>query len=675
MQNATRSACAIVALAAGSAFAGSPVDLWLTILHNNDGESQVLSAPGEPEFGGAARFATLVADLRATAAAFPAGGAANGSLLISAGDNILAGPEFNASLNLSAGELYYDAIALRLIGYDVLGVGNHEFDFNPDVFQRLIEDVNPAGTALGDTIPFVTANLDFTNEPGLAGLPASQLAPATVLDVQGRSVGVVGATTENLPFITSARNVIVNEVAPAVQAQVDDLRNNQGVEIIVVTSHLQSVDEELALAGVLRGVDVIIAGGGDDLIADAGTPLVPGDSIDRVGYPLTATDPDGRTVYVVSTPGDYKYIGRLVLGFDASGEVVAEDASSNLVRVASDTVDPVSGVAEDAAVLAAVTDPVRAAVDALATNVIGVTEVGLDGVRSNIRSRETNLGNLITDGYLFLANMSAADFGLTGPFVAIANGGGIRNDNIIPAGDLTELDTFDILPFGNSVSAVAPMSAAQFKEILENAVARIEAGTGAAVGSGTGRFAQVSGVRFSYDPGRQAIDFDADLNTTVPGERVREAVLADGTVLIENGELREGLPMITVITADFTASGGDEFPFRGLPFQRLGVDYQRSLQNFIEDAAGLNMLVTAAAYPEGGEGRIVNRDFAGPLLACNAADLAEPTGTLDIDDLLTFLAAFVAGSPVADLTDTGGSGALDIDDVQAFLNAFAGGCP
>jgi len=661
---------AVVAAAGLAASATAQVDFYLTVLHNNDGESQLISAPGQPEFGGVARFKTLVDALRADAANVGGGMIDSGSIAISAGDNILAGPEFNASLDLPASAPFYDARALRAIGYDVLGTGNHEFDFNPDVFQALIEGVNPAGTPSADLIPFVTANLDFAGEPGLFALQPDRLAASTVITVQGRQIGVVGATTENLPFITSARDVVVNPVAAAVQAEINALAGN-GVDIIGLTSHLQSVDEELDLATQLTGLDFIIAGGGDDLIADAGTPLVPGDAIDRTGYPLTGTDPMGRTIPVVSTTGDYKYIGRLVLGFDAAGEVVEIRPESNIVRVASTTADPVDGVAEDATLLSDVVNPVAAYVANLATDVIGTTEVGLDGVRSNIRSRETNLGNLITDGYLAFVDANPA-FGITGRVIAIANGGGIRNDNVIPAGDLTALDTFDILPFGNNVSAVEPLPASQIKEVLENAVSRIEAGTGNAVGDGTGRFAQVAGIRFSYDARRQAIDFGAgdQLPVTQEGFRVREAILADGTVIIANGELVDGAPDITVVTADFTAAGGDEYPFRGAAFERLGVDYQRSLQDYVEGLSAAT--VTAAQYPEGGERRVVNLEFGDRLLGCNAADLAEPYGMIDQADSDAFIAAYVGGSTAADVALP--FGVLDLDDIDLFIIGSLAGC-
>jgi 5'-nucleotidase/UDP-sugar diphosphatase len=86
-----------------------------------------------------------------------------------------------------------------------------------------------------------------------------------------------------------------------------------------------------------------------------------------------------------------------------------------------------------------------------------------------------------------------------------------------------------------------------------------------------------------------------------PGERVRSVVLDDGTVIVENGQVVDGAPL-AVATNDFSARGGDQYPFRGLPFTTVGVTYQQALAEFLVD--GLGGAVTAAAYPEGGSGRI-----------------------------------------------------------------------
>jgi 5'-nucleotidase/UDP-sugar diphosphatase len=122
--------------------------------------------------------------------------AARGSLLISSGDNFLAGPEFNASL--TNGVPFFDTIAMELIGYDASAVGNHELDFGPEIFGDFI-----AGFSGGFPMKYLSANLDYTAEPALAPLVPGRLAASVIINVAGVDVGIVGATTPDLPFITS----------------------------------------------------------------------------------------------------------------------------------------------------------------------------------------------------------------------------------------------------------------------------------------------------------------------------------------------------------------------------------------------------------------------------------------------------------------------------------------
>ncbi|MEX1288305.1 MAG: hypothetical protein AB1Z57_10245, partial [Acidimicrobiia bacterium] len=238
----------------------------ITFLHHNDGESQLLA--GDDGIGGVAQFATLVDELRATA---PTGDGDYGVFLISAGDNFLAGPELNASFDTGF-DPFYDALALDLIGYDALVVGNHEFDFGPDVLEEFIR-------AFGSPPPILSANLDFSGEPNFVDLAGDDgpIAASTVLMTsEGTEVGLIGATTENLPFVSSPRNVAVGDVAAAVQAEIDEL-TAAGVEIIVLASHLQGLSTDEALLAELTGVDIAIAGGGDELLANRGDVLAPGD--------------------------------------------------------------------------------------------------------------------------------------------------------------------------------------------------------------------------------------------------------------------------------------------------------------------------------------------------------------------------------------------------------------
>ncbi|HMG29772.1 MAG TPA: 5'-nucleotidase C-terminal domain-containing protein [Jiangellaceae bacterium] len=448
------------------------------------------------------------------------------------------------------------------------------------------------------TPPFVSANLDVSDEPRLAELADDgTIVASTIVREGGEWIGVVGATTPLLPAISSPRNVkVLDDVAGLVQDQVDEL-TGLGVTRIILISHLQNVNEDRALVPMLSGVDVAIAGGGDELLANEDDLLVPGDAraVDPTtgqpfSYPIAATDAEGVTVPIVTTAGDYTYVGRLVVNFDENGNVLDVDDSSGPVRV--------SGVAPDAVeadkrIQNRVVDPVNTFIAELAQTVIAQSAVALEGRRDpGVRTEETNLGNLIADALLD-AGDNAVAFGVVPPDVAIQNGGGIRNNTLIPAGPFTELDTFSIAPFPNFVSVVPDVPRAQFKEIVENLVPRIPLADG--------RFGQIGGFSFTYDATRTAQVVDNAGAVLTPGDRVRSVVLDDGTVVVQDGAVMAG-PGGAIATNDFSARGGDQYPFRGLPFTTVGPSYQQALSDYIvDDLAGL---ISAADYPEGGERRV-----------------------------------------------------------------------
>ena len=572
--------------------------LRLTILHNNDGESQLLGVGEDDAYGGIARFKTLTAQLKkgARTGVVPGrdGGLKRAAMMLSSGDNFLAGPEFNASLE--KGVPFYDSIGLAAVGYDAMAIGNHEFDFGPDV---LADFISGFGESAEDRPPFVSANLDVSGEASLAALKAEgTIVRRTVVKKRGERIGVVGATTPALRSISSPRGVEVRQaVAEIVQNQVDSL-TAKGVNKIILISHLQSVTEDQDLVSRLSGVDVAIAGGGDEVLANEGDLLVPGDqiSIDPVteeplSYPLYSTGADGAEVPIVTTAGDYKYVGRLIVKFNRKGEVVKVGERSGPVRV--------SGVGEDAVapnpyVQRTVVEPVQAYVDELAQTVLARSEVDLEGRRApGVRDQETNLGNLLADALLYAGQQNAAEYGVDSPQVALQNGGGIRNNTLIPAGDLTELTTFDIAPFSNFVSVVPDISSAQFKQLLERAVSGLPAAQG--------QFAQIAGFEFTYDLAGQAQEVDNDGTVLTAGSRVQDVTLDDGTEIVVGGVPVPGVT-VDIATNDFTARNGDAYPFDGADFTTVGLTYQQALADFLVN--GLNGVVSSEDYPEGGEGRI-----------------------------------------------------------------------
>ena len=541
----------------------------LTILHNNDGESKLL--PDEDSgFPGVARFATQVKLMQTAAAA-----AGSGVVTLTSGDNFLASQELGISLARDGA--LYDSVALSGL-YDAMALGNHDFDFGPDVTARFIEGFDPPVT-------FLSANADFSNEPVLQALVDSgKLAASTVVDTGGQQIGVIGAVTPLLPNISSPRNVVISDVLAAVTAEAESLAA-QGVNKIILVSHLQGVSEEIALVADLAGVDIVIAGGGDDLLRNEGDTCMPDD--DPAGpYPLLVEDSTGTEVPVITAPGGYRCIGALTVTFDGDGSIVSHTGRS--VGVSFD-------VTPDPTVQSSVIEPLAAAVAEVDADVIGQSDVDLDGRRAMVRTGSTNQGNLHADALRATATNLAEGFGTPVPDAAVQNGGGIRNDAVIPAGEITTGDTWDIAPFGNFV-VVGEVPRETFHVLLERAVDRIP-------GAG-GQFPQVSGFTFTYDPSAPARETDRAGDCSLagnPGSRIREVVLDDGTVIVRDGAVVPGDPIV-LATIDFLANGGDCYPLAGIEFTKLGVSYQQALADYIsEDMGGT---ITAADYPAGGDNRI-----------------------------------------------------------------------
>jgi 5'-nucleotidase len=637
-------AAASIAATTATATAGTGA-FRLHLLHTNDTESKLLyPSSSQPDYGGAARFKTVVDRLRAEAA-----DADDAVVMVSSGDNFLAGPEFNASLSLPSGSRYYDSLALQAIGYDAVCIGNHDFDFGPEVLASFVQGFT-------DGTPFLSSNLSFGAEPALQNLvELDRIAKSVRVVKDGVTIGIVGATTPDLPFISSPGDVdISSDVLGAIQAEVDAMTKD-GVRHVIVLTHLQGISAERALAPQLRDVDILVAGGGDELLWNPGQLLVPDDATDansdgipdaRYGpYPIYETRADGVLLPIVTTRGDYRYVGRLIVDFDADGNVVAVDPTSGPVRVAASSLP--DGAAEDPIVKATVTDPVVASVAALAANVIAVSEVALDGRTSTIRSAETNEGNLCADSLLYAGRKRAVAEGLPLPVIAFQNGGGIRNNSILAAGNFTELNTFQFLPFSNFVSVVPALPVSTLKALLENAVSRIAPQSGFP-SSGNGRFAQIAGMRFSYS------------TNAFPGNRVVDVVLDDGTVLVEGGRVVDPSRTVCAATIDFLCRGGDEYPLPGIAFETVGVSYQQALYEFVSDKAGLNGTISAADYPSGGEGRIVRLSPTAAMPADINGD-----GVVNGADLAFVLGDWGSASPRSDMNRDGSVDGVDLGLVLA----------
>lgn len=589
-----------LALAAILFLSGPAAAEGLTILHVGDQETWLLSAQGNLRddasqalsyYGGIDRLATVM--LGAEAAAEAAG---RSVLKLNAGDAFLPGPRLNASFaNLATayagGQDFYDAIALRHLGFDAAVFGNHEFDLGPTTAARFAE---VSGT------PYLSANLNFSATPEFAALAAAnKVAPSLLTTTHGgKKIGIVGITTPLLPTISSpgavdligynpanteAQNL--NAIVPLVQAQVDSLRS-QGANTVIVMSHLQNWNNEKnTMIPQLKGVDVVLSGGGHELMADMDDILIPGDSRAITGMPQFVNDADGKAVAVVTSNFGNRYVGELNLTIDDTTGAVTGIEGSRMLRVSGRAGDA-DAVAGDGFLKTAVVDPVKGYIDTLNTQVIGTSAVALNGARGNagtpgsfeagVRNSETNLGNLMADA---LRHAGGTDLGLQ-------NGGGIRAS--IAAGNVTVGDTFNIAPFTNLVKTARNVTAAQLKQVMEHAYG----GANTSPSGGTeGRFAQISGMRVVYDSSRPS------------GSRVLSIVLEDGTVLVHNGVVVNTDRKLSLATIDFLANGGDGYPFAaaGITFDNAvySITYQQAVQEYITDPVaegGLGGVIDASRY-------------------------------------------------------------------------------
>ncbi len=501
---------------------------------------------------------------------------------------------------------------------------NLDFSADGDLGALFTSDILPT-TAFRSDLLSARANPDDPSETASDGRD-SKVAPAAVIERDGELIGVVGVTTQLVATISSPGDIeevssdgtvdmpdlaaVLQPVVNAVIAGADGVAGTgDDVNKIILATHNQQFPLDVELAPLMTGVDVILSGGSDTISADATDMLRPGDTAGRP-YPFVATGGDGNPVLIVSTAGEYAYVGRLVVTFDENGVVdptTVDPAESGAFATDEAGVVAVTGAASfEAAVAAsekardvdALASTVTAVVTALDADIAGESEVYLNGERGSVRTEETNLGNLTAD-----ANLAAARAIDPEVLVSIKNGGGIRApigeivDNgdgtvsLLPPqanplsgkedGEVSELDIDNSLRFDNSLSIVE-LTPEELKIILEHGVA----GTGP--GNTPGQFPQVGGLHFSFDPEGTAQVVEEDGTVTTPGTRVRNVTLLgeDGLpdrALVRDGAVVAGAPdTIKVVTLGFLAGGGDGYPFAAFSAETdLGIGEQEALSTFL----------------------------------------------------------------------------------------------
>ncbi|GBU17798.1 MULTISPECIES: ExeM/NucH family extracellular endonuclease [Methylobacterium] len=619
----------------------------------------------------------------------------------------LSGAAAYGRLAASAGRA--DITIQNIIGVQAAVFGNHEFDGGPTEVANIIgANLGSAAGAADDTwvgaqFPYLSVNLNFSREAALSGLVhrdgdlatfaqtgptstqtgtgADKIARSTIIVENGERIAFIGATTQLEPLLTTLGNVTVDGftgrdeirlLADQINAEVDRvLAANPGLNKVIVGTHLQQLANEQALAPLLRNVDVLIGGGSHTVLADSNDRLLPGDTAGG-SYPQFFTNASGQTLALVNTGSEYSYVGRLNVTFDDQGNVIRDSITpqnSGAVAVDDASVAQLWGSTAAAFTPGSKGYLVREMIEGLDANndgiqetlgvadiirqqdgnILGRTSVYLEGRRGEVRTEETNLGDLTADANLWYARQF--DSTVT---VSIKNGGGIRDSigsfstagggtaELPPAanpaagkaaGDISQLDVTNSLRFNNAL-AITTVSAAELERILEHAVSSV------APGATPGAFPQIGGITFSYDATRQAQTLDINGNVTREGQRIISAAIVDQDgylldTLVRDGQL-VGDPNrgIRTVTLDFLTTGTATAPGLG------GDNYP---------------------FPAYGENRVTLRD-ATPTSLPNAATFAAQ-GT-EQDALAEYLKAFHAVTPYGQ-ADTTPAGDTRIQNIAA----------
>ena len=471
----------------------------LTIMHTND--THTYHEPDADGNGGVAIMKTVVDQIRTEAP---------NSLLLDAGDRF-TGTLFHA-LHLGMD----NSAVMRLLGFDAMTLGNHEFDNGDQVLADFIDTLN---------FPVVSANIRISEASPLAG----KIVPYVIADVNGQSVGIIGLTTPETRFLAKVSENVAfeDDLSAVVQQYVDEL-TAQGVNKIILLAHL-AYDLQQELAAQISGVDVFIGADSETLLSNTFAAAGGRYTARTDGpYPTVVRSASGEPVLIVQAFRHNRFLGRLDVTFNADGVPTRWGGDAILMS------RYIPANPEMLALIAELAKPL----DELRAQVIGQTAVSLDGDRDECRSAECNMGNLVADAIRFD----------TGVQIAIMNGGGIRasipvatdrpSDLTLPEPySITVGDILTVLPFRNRVSTFQ-LTGADVIAALENGVSRVGAD------SGTGRFAQVSGLRYSWDGSKPV------------GERIVsvDALNPDGTYSPIDPEA-----LYTVAANDFLRNGGDEY--------------------------------------------------------------------------------------------------------------------
>lgn len=413
-------------------------------------------------------------------------------------DNVIAldaGDQFQGTLFYSINKWPMIAAVDKLLPYDAMTLGNHEFDEGCDELARFLE---------AQPLPVLAANLTPQQGCPLAG--GSRIRPYLVRMVRGTRVGIIGLANDEVTGLAAAcPRTTFRDARTTLQQYVAELEA-QGIRHIIAVTHL-GLERDRELARSVSGVDVIVGG-------HTHTYLGPGSKDGP--YPIVEHAPDGSPVLVVTAARATRYLGDLSITFDAAGIPVAWAGGPR---------ELVPALPQDEAMTRLVANYAESLAH-YRTEIVGHHSVRMPDGMEACRKGDCFSGLLTADAFLEYGRKQGAR-------LALVNGGGIRAS--LPAGDISRGDLLALHPFDGQVY-VREYSGEQLQEALEHAVSGPD-------GEGP-QLLQVAGLTYEAD-------------TSLPaGQRLRAVHIVDerGQRQALEPQARYG-----VVLSDFLASGGDGF--------------------------------------------------------------------------------------------------------------------
>lgn len=327
----------------------------------------------------------------------------------------------------------------NMLGVDMVVLGNHEFDFGPEVVKQRIAE---------SQFPWLTANAFGVDGKYFTGQKQTYL-----VDVEGIKIGFFGLITVETPELSSTdKKVCFSPLAFTAKKMIEELKE-QGADVIVALTHLL-MHEDRQLAKEVPEIDVILGGHDHD--------------------PITWYD---DTTFIHKSGQNAYYLARIDLTIEK------EEQTGKTKVFPSWNVILNKGILPDPTV-ASVVDKFIEKLDLMTSETLAKTSVEINTLYSLVRTEECIIGNLVADAIRYATD---AD-------IAIISGGIIRGNKIYqPGATITMKDLYSEMPFGNT-NVVVEVPGSVIKNALENGVSQYE--------GKAGRFPQVSGLKFVFDPNK-----------------------------------------------------------------------------------------------------------------------------------------------------------------------------